>query len=812
MALSPGPASTVLRFLRGGCGGDCLCGRLCEPCRGQRGPDFYRGVVDRVLPEQVVLRDGRVFRRLGGSAPRPGQDVLVDDRPGLIVQTPQHQPRVGEGEPPSFVPLPPSYDTPQRPGAWGVTAFHVPKTEKGGVFSAVETAPKDEPPTRRAFVLDDGNFCVVYNTTNPDGTGADADINPALAVDHDERVVRWVQTDSIELPSPVVPRPQGWDGKDDGQDYSYIDDFWAAPRYPWPLKADGNWKSEQEVLTPQLGSDGETTLPPDFDGVHLTYDYRWTKIMLVAQHFGGQRETGVLVDHVTQRRIFYRDRLVSEPKPDERGVAFLADDGGVLGQVQQRRTLRVRGEPGLFQWPVSNAPDTGWFSLSPDIFYEGSGLMEVERTYDEGDSRYVVAWVTTSASGSAAPSDLELGNTTVWLVGSGAAQSMQRQLATYSLLPVYDRVLSLSPWIDPLPDYTSPERTILGFVADGGRVMVRYGTEEHSAWVASYSDLNDETTLTAYGRTFNRGTWTAIREPPQKDDPPDFVRVLVLVADRRAGTVTAVRPPEAATPDAPGTVETIAWNVFAREVLRCETFRFLRIGDLWHSWPPERAWATCSRVANSEDLSDYDMRAFGAHDPWRDSIKRKPKEKPGPSHWYWPSRPARRPKTLPESAPKAPLGLTLYDVAPLYSVQREEALKRGESPATSPLTATRSGQDVWRLVAKPELDDRTSTSGPLELTFAKLRDPRPPGPMFPGEQQGAALLLRLKTTADSITVDGKPTSIYRLGHNADDKRGWHEYAVPVPVRERYTLNFSGQCSRARLVARNFLKPTLKEQP
>lgn len=119
MALSAGPASTVLRFIRGGCGGDCLCGRLCEPCRGQRGPDFYEGIVARVLPEQVLLIDGRVFRRPGGAAPRPGQRVVVDDRPGLIVQTPLHTPSapVGQGTP--FIPLSPSYDTPQRPGFWG---------------------------------------------------------------------------------------------------------------------------------------------------------------------------------------------------------------------------------------------------------------------------------------------------------------------------------------------------------------------------------------------------------------------------------------------------------------------------------------------------------------------------------------------------------------------------------------------------------------------------------------------------------------------------------------------------------------------
>ncbi|WP_272977104.1 hypothetical protein [Deinococcus geothermalis] len=118
MALSPGPASAVLRFLRGG---DCLCGKLCEPCRKGDDCEPGEGTVERVTPERVILTDGRVFRRPGGSAPRPGQRVLVDCRPGLIARTPQHQPRSSPVDEVVFVPAPPSFDSPQRPGLWAIT-------------------------------------------------------------------------------------------------------------------------------------------------------------------------------------------------------------------------------------------------------------------------------------------------------------------------------------------------------------------------------------------------------------------------------------------------------------------------------------------------------------------------------------------------------------------------------------------------------------------------------------------------------------------------------------------------------------------
>ncbi|SEI66546.1 hypothetical protein SAMN04488058_101284 [Deinococcus reticulitermitis] len=105
MGLSPGPASTVLRFLRGGCDG-CLCGRLCEPCRDAGESGYSEGTVARVTPERVVLTDGRVFRRPPGGAPRPGQAVTIDPRPGLVWHGQGHVPRSAPSDETPFVPPP----------------------------------------------------------------------------------------------------------------------------------------------------------------------------------------------------------------------------------------------------------------------------------------------------------------------------------------------------------------------------------------------------------------------------------------------------------------------------------------------------------------------------------------------------------------------------------------------------------------------------------------------------------------------------------------------------------------------------------
>ena len=76
-------------------------------------------MVERVTPERVILRDERVFPRPGGAAVRPGQRVIVDCRPGLTIQTPPKRSTPLSSDETPFIPPPPSYDTPQRPGFWG---------------------------------------------------------------------------------------------------------------------------------------------------------------------------------------------------------------------------------------------------------------------------------------------------------------------------------------------------------------------------------------------------------------------------------------------------------------------------------------------------------------------------------------------------------------------------------------------------------------------------------------------------------------------------------------------------------------------
>lgn len=167
---SPGPASTVLKYLRG-CDG-CLCGRLCEPCRAAGGCATTPGTVLRVLPDRVVLTDGRVFRRPTGTAPRPGQEVLVDCAPALLSrgQTQGPTPRRSDDAP--FVPQ----------AAWYSDTLPLPDREDRRWY-AVDgqglsvTPSRWDMQARRYAVRGDpdpeyttSRPLVVSNLTNPSGT------------------------------------------------------------------------------------------------------------------------------------------------------------------------------------------------------------------------------------------------------------------------------------------------------------------------------------------------------------------------------------------------------------------------------------------------------------------------------------------------------------------------------------------------------------------------------------------------------------------------------------------------------------------
>lgn len=191
-----------------------------------------------------------------------------------------------------------------------------------------------------------------------------------------------------------------------------------------------------------------------------------------------------------------------------------------------------------------------------------------------------------------------------------------------------------------------------------------------------------------------------------------------------------------------------------------------------------------------------------AHDPWRDSYKKSPLEGT-PAEWAWPQRPGRRPKTTPESAPRGLLGLTLADTT--ESVQHEDVIPSGQGPVIPPLTAISDDKDVLSRVAKrlpyspagipDERDDRTSVGGRVTVTFPPLK------PLPPELSYEAALYLRCRGQTPEITVNGLTGPLFRLGHNADRKRGWHPCVVPVLAAQTYDLSYTGRISLIGLAVR-----------
>lgn len=666
MAVSPGPASTVLRFLRGGCGGDCLCGRLCEPCRGQRGPDFYRGVVDRVLPERVVLRDGRVFRRPGGSAPRPGQDVLVDDRPGLIVQTPQHQPRSGETATPVFVPPLPSWDSPQRPGRFG--AEHLPRTDERGTFLGERGTPAGG-----GLLLDDGRVLFV---------------SPHF-IDHARREVRTQrQSDLIT-------------------EAGYAAHSVVAP----PISGAVN-RAPELRLTPFRFAllDGASAWLTDLTAREGGRQWRDTTLSTLT--WTGDEVKEVL-DTETRSGTVYsaRVRLDRDGAPGEAFAGY--------------ELLTAWAQP-------SEGPQ---FRTRERILY---GLREFGQP--------VALWRV----------DYQFRTLSEW----GA-----------ELQPVgtNTRTLVAGPleW-QTFEDWPLTVLVVGGkrFVSPDGKIVI----ESADIHPDEPQHLRDGEILTAYGHVLTGGTWAALRDNPRWDAEKtawDFSPLIVL--HERGETVTAIRPD--------GKRETCDRAQFEMEVLRCEagTFQgFSPVGLMEHSWPPQWAFAICGE----------ETRALAAHDPWRDSTRRRVPETP--SSWAWPGRPARRPKS-PPMRPHAPLGVTLADIFP---ASQPEPLAKGEGPLRLP-----GGAELFegarvvgggaplaavakRLLYAPaewpeELDDRTGIRGGVRLTWAQA-------------QGKAVLLIRARAPATGLTVqvDGKEIAPRKLGHNVRERRGYHSYLLVTEATGR----------------------------
>lgn len=101
----------------------------------------------RVTPERVVLTDGRVFRRPGGAALRPGQRVIIDCRPGLTAQTPRHTPRGIPVMDTPFVPPTPSYRVLPTHGGPGWGTVFMPRIGSISVWPYRQDAGWDKPDT-----------------------------------------------------------------------------------------------------------------------------------------------------------------------------------------------------------------------------------------------------------------------------------------------------------------------------------------------------------------------------------------------------------------------------------------------------------------------------------------------------------------------------------------------------------------------------------------------------------------------------------------------------------------------------------------
>lgn len=659
--------------------------------------------------------------------------------------------RVGEGE---------------HPDLGG--ALHVPRTLPGGVFAGEKrlAAPS-------GVVLDDGRLTPL--TASP-------------AVDHDARVLRWPGMRELPAAEPTPPA-LALEATAERR----------ALRPPTRLEQQGEQLVE---LTDWIYFPGQETR---VEQVHRRLNTRTYDDHLL--HYDGREEEEVR-GVVTQARDTTDFHWTFEFTPTGGGASDAATPpGAYVGEATTRmgtayRQVRIRHwndtyTPQYFdethlQGRVENLRLAGDLALG---WLNVTGAYEVEVTTVLGQDRdgfgnvvatWVDAWRTLArldTQGYGAPLD-DQGNLDPDVIPltnpRGFVGGYVTRVPSEPREVLRDTVLT--PWPAPVPE------SDLRFSALGGQVQARGSVTEQ--------------TLTAFGHTFAGGSWAALRDAPLRDGEgrvTDWERVLILHASDTA--VSAVRRD--------GSVQTLSRARFEREVLRVPpgTFQgFSDVGRLNNTWPPERAWCECGT----------EVRALAAHDPWRDSQQRRPlpdaTPPPGPAHWYWPARPGKRPKNpaaLPDSAPVSPLGVTLADVT--GAVFHDEPLRRGEAPLLLPLTARVRDLDVRPRVAKrvlyapcgwdEELDDRTSTSGPLDLTFEL-----PPAPRA-GETWEAALALRVNAAQETLRVNGQDLPLRRLGHNADRKRGWHPAVVGVPVSTAYTLEFRGRVSRALLCVRVMPRPT-----
>lgn len=676
--------------------------------------------------------------------------------------------------------------------------LHVPSTGPDGVFQGEQGGNW----TQQRIFFDD-NAGVVYTGMH--------------GIDHDNRVIRVrdVETDEVEPLKPSAIRleytkerrnqryPSGTYEKD-GEKIFYSEWSYADGQEVQVEKRDGgiNYRTYFDRLY-YYDERGEKRDVIRVDQQKVTvYDFQW--------EFTIERATGSFYP--------YPSWWNSDPAP----AKYTADsyrtlrilDYTPLGDIHIRHEY-IQGK--IKNVLISGNRSVGWIDANGPYDYEITAI----RGYDyylttDGErslnGTYVDMWVTIAHLQQYEPGGRPSTGTTEVNPNGNYVWTIRRQeLSPEDETPVL-RDIILTPW-PAAPD--DPEDA---FTACDGKIKV-VGQRRDNAELEGRK-------LEAFGHTFEGGSWAAIRDAPKRDENgkiTDWNTVLVLHMGEDA--VTAIRED--------GSAESIPREVFFHEVLRVpletritERTVFSPVGTMYNTWPADRAWVTL----------EQECRAVTLHEAWRDSQVNSPnmpsdEAPPGappppapvdpdapvvslyPAHWYWKKRPRQRPKKLPlpQDAPKAPLRLTLADVS--AQVRTDERLKRGEAPLQLPKTATVNGENVLPIVAKKfyfppaewdeELDDKKNTAGPLTLTFDLPDPPRSPNPEMndPGETWAAALMLRLRTTAPTIKVNGKVVRLGRLGHNADEKKGWHPYVVQVPVSASYTVEFQGACSRALLCVR-----------
>lgn len=666
-----------VRLLLGLFGEDCCC--CCEE-RAER---------ERAKRAQRPFRPGATAPHLApyqmaqpaGIAPGTGRPSMPMRRRGRPVDEP-------------FVPPLPSYDTPQRPGVWGLPMVD----EETGAYGSQEGGGS----TGRGI------------PTLYDDTGRPHFLNTLFRVDHDER---WVKSYS----STMAPEGEALSA--------------GAVPFPWHVKL------AEQPPSPKL---------PD-SSVEAT-TYRW--------YSGPLRER----PGRTFTLITYEHRLGFDGTPEQTEVGRSSGAATVYtGDV----TIYQRDgwdAPWVARTPVAYRVVIDWYTngfVAPPDY--------LARRVEATEAR--IAW--TREDGSEREEWVKLITRDRYYVTPEEAQR-----AGYTTETTFRDVTLLEEEVPPsLVEMPPPPDR---FRAAGGRVVITAPPSGNPSDLTNLSP-NDDTPaplLTAWGRELRGGSWAALRGPPKRreDGTWDFSAVMVL--HESGGTVTAVWPD--------GRTETCPRERFEVEVLRCEpgAFRFFTdSGALFTDWPQPWAFADCTT----------DTRALAAHDPWRDSVKRQAAGKP--ASWVWPSRPARRPKAVPTSAPRTPLGVALANVG--GAMGDAEPLPRGQAPLLLPSRVEVWRDGAWqesdtarkalskRILYPParwpeELDDRTSVKGRLRLTY--------PGAAPPTDAQGypktyAHLLIRAKRPRRPLTLTrwqdgaGTPLPAALLGHNAAEPRGWHPYLL-----------------------------------